>query len=77
MNLTYEELERRAYIEGDTQMAELYAQCIDSEDLREQISALEDEKEDLEYQIRDTADEKERADTAEMKLASIQDILNG
>ena len=50
---TPEELERRAYIEGDVKLAAVYAEMLDSQELLEQNEALELTIDDLKIRIVD------------------------
>lgn len=61
--MTLEEMERRAYADGDVKAAALYAHAIDGdEDLQDHVAWLEDENarltrevDDLTYELREVA----------------------
>jgi archaellum component FlaC len=78
MQMTLEERERRAYIEGRTDEAELLAQAVDTEsftDMEDQLSEakseidrLEDKVQRLERELEEAADKAEQLESEAIGL---------
>lgn len=74
--MTPDELERLAYIEGRSEVAKLYAELIDQEELLDEVDKLEDGIRDLKAEIgeleRELDDLREDLDKAESVIAILR-----
>ena len=75
-SMTNEELERLAYIEGRSEVAKLYADLVDQEELFDGVDKLEDEIRDLKAEIseleRELDDLREDLEKAESTIVILR-----